>query len=298
MNAYHTTVLLKETIDYLGIRPEQKYIDATLGGGGHTFEIINRGGQVLSIDSDEEAINHTKAQLKKENVWKVASGSNKITLRKTNFSYIKKIAEEEGFNKVNGIVFDLGVSGHQFDSAERGFSFNKTGPLDMRMDSALTVNARDLVNGLTKGELYELFTQLGEERFARSIANAISNARKIKKIETTKELTDIINQVVPGKLKQDTSARVYQAIRIAVNDEINNLRSALPQAFDLLDANGKLAVISFHSLEDRVVKSQFANWRQEGLGIILTKKPIRPTENEIKQNSRSRSAKLRVIQKK
>lgn len=283
MNKYHTSVLLQETIDLLDIQKNKKYIDATLGGGGHTQEIINRGGCVLGIDTDKDAI-------------KFVSKNSQLQSAQGNFKDIEQIAKLNDFENVSGIMFDLGVSSHQFDEATRGFSFQKEGPLDMRMDTSLTVNAKDLINSLTKGELYELLTKLGEEGHAHIIANNIIKFRRTKPIETTKEVSDIINQSVRGK-NTDTKARVFQAFRIAVNDELNNLRTALPQALNLLAPNGRIAVISFHSLEDRIVKNQFLEWAEQNKGIIITKKPIIPTQKEIENNKRSRSAKLRVFKK-
>jgi 16S rRNA (cytosine1402-N4)-methyltransferase len=191
------------------------------------------------------------------------------------------------------------VSSHQVDQAERGFSFQKDGPLDMRMDTDQKVQASDLIHILTKGELYELFTKLGEERFARTIIESIIRARQIKKIETTSELAEIITKAVPYKQKGISPAtRVFQALRIAVNDELNSLIEALPKARDLLSPKGILAVITFHSLEDRIVKHQFKEWAEQGLGTVITKKPIIPGDEEIEKNKRSRSSKLRVFERK
>ncbi len=188
------------------------------------------------------------------------------------------------------------MSSHQVDEAVRGFSFQKEGPLDMRMDKELKVQAKDLINSLTKGELYELLTKLGEERHAHAIASSIINFRRTKPIETTTQVSEIINHSVRGE-NTGTLARVFQAFRIAINDELNNLRMALPHAFNVLAKTGRIAVISFHSLEDRIVKKQFLDWVEEGKGVIHTKKPITPTQEEIKNNKRSRSAKLRVFEK-
>lgn len=292
MNKYHTSVLLQEVVELLNIESGKKYIDATLGGGGHTGEILKRGGKVLGIDTDQEALDYVKENLKSQ------ISNLKLKIAKGNFREIEKIAKENGFDKVSGIIFDLGVSGHQFDTAERGFSFQKEGPLDMRMDRDIKIRAKDIVNILTKGELCELFTKFGEEGFANNIANSIINARKIKQIGTTGELSEIIGRSVPGKMKIIAEARIFQALRIAVNDELNNLKIALPKAFNyLLEKAGKIAVISFHSLEDRIVKKQFIEWEEKGKGLILTKKPIAPSMEEVERNNRSRSAKMRVIQK-
>ncbi|MFH1833056.1 MAG: 16S rRNA (cytosine(1402)-N(4))-methyltransferase RsmH [Candidatus Levyibacteriota bacterium] len=289
MNNYHTPVLLKEIVDFLGVSKGKKYIDATLGGGGHTFEILKCGGTVLGIDVDQDAIDYVKSKINEE----------KLVLVKGNFKDIDKIAHSKGFNNVSGIIFDLGVSSFQLEKDSRGFSFQKEGPLDMRMDpsgASGQVKAADLINALTKGELYELFTKLGEERFARTISNDICRARRVKPIETTSELAGIIRK--RGFLKKiDPATRVFQALRIAVNDELNNLKEALPKAIGLLEKGGLLEVISFHSLEDRIVKNCFQQFQKEGLGNVLIKKPIVPSNEEQKINRRSRSAKLRVFKR-
>lgn len=293
MNEYHTSVLLQEAIGLLNIGLGKKYIDATLGGGGHAAEIIKRGGLVLGIDADQDAIDYVKEHLK----FDPPTGRMKLQISKGNFKDIEKIAKENNFEKVSGIIFDLGVSGHQFDTSERGFSFQKEGPLDMRMDTNLKVEAKDLVNILTKSELYNLFTKLGEERFSWAVTNNIIKARQIEPIKTTTQLSEVIGRSVPGKLKHDAQARIFQALRIAINDEMYNLKIALPLAFNLLDKEGRIAVISFHSLEDRIVKKQFIEWEDKGKGLILTKKPVTPGTEEIEKNKRSRSAKLRAFQK-
>ncbi len=292
MNTYHTSVLLQETLEHLQIKAGKQYIDGTIGGGGHTLEILKCGGSVLGLDVDEDALDFVKNKF----------GNGEIVLVKGNFKDIDKIARENGFENVAGILFDLGVSSHHFDSPERGFSFAHNGPLDMRMDKDLSVKAGDLVNVLTKNELIELFTKLGEERFTRVIVARIIEARKIKRIETTAELAEIIRRAVPFIKKGQSAGRnpatqVFQALRIAVNDELNSLIEALPKAVSLLESGGRLAIISFHSLEDRIVKRAFIDFEEKGLGTIITKKPIVPTEEEIAKNNRSRSSKLRVFEK-
>lgn len=294
MNKYHIPVLLNEVIELLDITPGGKYIDATLGGGGHSFTILELGGEVLGLDVDQEALNYVADKVKSE---ESKIKNNEPVLVRGNFKDIEKIAREHGFDNVSGIVFDLGVSSHQFDTPERGFSFQKEGPLDMRMDKDLKLEATYLVNILSKGELYELFSKLGEERFSKAISNSIVRARRIKPIITTTQLGEIIDRSVPGNIKREAQARIFQALRIAVNDELNSLKIALPGAYNLLENGGKIAVISFHSLEDRIVKNQFAQWEKKGQGKILTKKPIAPSLEEIEKNKRSRSAKLRVIQR-
>lgn len=292
MNNYHISVLLHETISSLQIKLGKKYIDGTLGGGGHTELILQAGGIVLGIDQDQEALDYVFAKSEEQR----AKGS--LTLVKGNFRDIDEIARKSGFGKVDGILLDIGVSSHHLDSADRGFSFMKEAPLDMRMDKDLQVQAADLINILTKGELYDLFTKLGEERFSRSIVSGIISARKIKRIETTTELATIIKKSVPfTKPGFNPATRVFQALRIAVNDELNVLRESLPKAVTLLSPGGRLAVISFHSLEDRIVKRAFLEFEEKGFGKIITKKPISPQESEIEANNRSRSAKLRVFEK-
>jgi len=289
MNTYHISVLLDEAISSLQIEPGKKYIDGTIGGGGHAQQILKAGGIVLGIDQDQEALDFVTQRFKDEKNVQVAKG---------NFKDIDVIAKKAGFVHVDGILLDIGVSSHHLDSGERGFSFMKEAPLDMRMDKDLQVRAGDLINILTKGELYDLFTKLGEERFSRSIVASIVNVRKLKRIETTTELAEIIKKAVPFSKKGiNPATKVFQALRIAVNDELNSLSDSLPKAVKLLAPGGRLAVISFHSLEDRIVKRAFIDFEAKGIAKIITKKPIIPEEKEIAENSRARSAKLRVIEK-
>ncbi|HEX7041676.1 MAG TPA: 16S rRNA (cytosine(1402)-N(4))-methyltransferase RsmH [Patescibacteria group bacterium] len=291
MSNYHKSVLLQETIDGLAIKSGQKYIDATLGAGGHTREIIKRGGVVLGIDQDNEALEFVRENFKSEIL------QSKLKLSYGNFSNISKIATENGFERVSGIIFDIGVSSHQLDSPERGFSFLSDSPLDMRMDKSLQVTAADLVNGLTKSELAELFLKYGEEKFANRIAQNIVLRREKGPIITTLDLANVIYRSYPVKGKIHPATRVFQALRIAVNDELNSLSDALLKALDLLESGGRIAVISFHSLEDRIVKNMFKNFQEENRGRIITEKPIVPLENEQIENKRSRSAKLRIFEK-
>ncbi|MCJ7792489.1 MAG: 16S rRNA (cytosine(1402)-N(4))-methyltransferase RsmH [Candidatus Marinimicrobia bacterium] len=295
MAKFHEPVLLKEVIEFLKIEPGEKYLDATLGGGGHTAAILKSGGIILAIDSDPEAVGAARSYLAsacppgKHSSWRLVSG---------NFKDLGRIAQKENWLKVSGVLFDLGVSSHQLEKGERGFSFGREGPLDMRMDPNLKVTAADLGNGLHQGELNELFTKLGQEQRSRRLAEALVRARKIRPIKTTGELAAIISQVSPRKGRLHPATRVFQALRIAVNDELNNLEKALPQAMALLKPKGRLVVISYHSGEDRLVKTFFkAEAKKEHLKII-TKKPVRPTTEESKSNPRSRSAKLRVAEKK
>ncbi len=292
-NNYHIPVLLQETIEGLNVRPDHRYIDATLGGGGHTREILNRGGEVLGIDQDPEAIEFVKENFKSQ------ISNHKLKLVRGNFAHLKEIAEKNGFTKVSGILLDLGVSSHQLETGERGFSFNKNAVLDMRMDPDLEVTAKDLVNGLNEGELYELFEKYSEEYRSRAIANALVFARALKPIETTDELAEIVTKAKgKGKFgRTHPATRIFQALRMAVNDELNNLRLSLPQAVELLGQGGRLAILSFHSLEDRIVKNFFKEREKEGILQIINPKPIGPTDGEIKANPRSRSAKLRIAEK-
>lgn len=290
---YHKSVLLKEAIDSLRILRGGKYIDATLGGGGHTNEILKKGGLVLGIDQDQDAIKHVASFIDSKNL---------ITV-KGNFSEIDYLAKEAGFDKVQGILFDLGVSSHQIDDPERGFSYLKSGPLDMRMDTSLGVRASDILNVLGERELYEIFKDLGEEYKAKAIAGFIVSARRVKPFETTEDLVKVLIKAYGFKNLSDfaiaqSSKKVFQALRIQVNDELGSIEKALPKALDLVERNGRIAVISFHSLEDRIVKKTFLRFEVEGKGEILTKKPIIPSDEEIRENSRSKSSKLRVFEKK
>lgn len=294
MNNYHKSVLLQEVLDLLAVKPGKQYIDATLGGGGHTAAILAAGGDVLGIDVDEDALKFVR---EKEGRKSEVESQGRLVLAKGNFKDIAIVAREHGFNQIAGILFDLGVSSYQLDIPEKGFSF-QDGPLDMRMDRSLAVRAWDLVNGLTNKELQELFVKFGEERYARSIAKHIDEYRKTKTIDTTSELATIVRGAVPNLPSRiHPATKVFQALRIAVNDELHVLRDALPKAYSLLGSGGRLAVISFHSLEDRIVKQAFLSFAHDGSGRILTPKPIIATEIEQNENRRSRSAKLRGIEK-
>jgi 16S rRNA (cytosine1402-N4)-methyltransferase len=297
MNIYHKSVFLREAIDSLEVKPGKKYIDATLGGGGHTFSILEQGGEVLGLDVDQDALDYVEEEFKIQNL-KFKVDKENFIAKKGNFRRIDEIARENGYESVSGILFDLGVSSHQFDSAERGFSFTKNASLDMRMDKDLGVTAKDLLVVLSKADLMKLFSEYGEERFSGRIADAIVKRRETKAIETTEELEALIRMVVPKKIEAiHPGTRVFQALRIAVNSELDNLSEALQRTIGLLEKNGRIVVISFHSLEDRIVKRTFVDWREKQIGKIITEKPIVPSESEISQNSRSRSAKMRVFEK-
>lgn len=287
MSNYHISVLLQETIESLQVKPGEKYIDATLGGGGHSEEIVRAGGVVLGIDQDIDAIKFVQGKL-----------GDKITIAQGNFEKIGEIAREHGFEEVAGVLYDLGISSHQVDEGSRGFSFLQEAPLDMRMSSNLSVTAADLVHGLNKGELIQLFEKYGEEVFARRIAEAIIKEREKGRIETTTHLARLIASVYPGKMhKVHPATKVFQALRVAVNDELFVLEKTLPQAIELVKKGGRVAVITFHSLEDRIVKRMFEKWQEEGKGKIVTKKPIIPSEEETAENRRARSSKLRVFER-
>ncbi len=293
MSDFHKSVLLKEAIDGLRVKKDKKYIDATLGGGGHAIDILKPGGIVLGIDVDKDAIDEVKLKVKSE----------KLKVVRGNFRDIDKIAHLNNFDRVSGIIFDLGVSSHQIDTGERGFSFQQKGPLDMRMDQELGVKAKDLIKILTKKQLYEIFTKFGEETRAWEISDEIVRERNTKPIDTTEDLAKIIESTFKNrrfsinKTRADLSKKVFQALRIVVNDELESLKEALPKAVGLLLEGGRLCVISFHSLEDRIVKKSFLEFERKGLGKIITEKPIVPSEEEIKQNPRARSAKLRIFEK-
>jgi 16S rRNA (cytosine1402-N4)-methyltransferase len=288
---YHVPVLLKEAINLLKVEPGKKYIDATLGGGGHSKEILNRGGDLLAIDRDPEAVEHF------QNYLKSACPASLPKLSWGNFEEIDKFAQEQGFERVDGILFDLGVSSHQLETPERGFSFTASLPLDMRMDPRLALSAKDLINVLNEGELYELFTKLGEEEHSRRFSRAICRARGVKPIETCAQLAEIIAKAAPARGRLHPATKVFQALRIAVNDELNSLRAALPKALEILNSKGRIVIISFHSLEDRIVKDFFQEQEASGKLTILTKKPIVPSIEEVEQNPRARSAKLRSAER-
>ncbi|PIS14540.1 16S rRNA (cytosine(1402)-N(4))-methyltransferase [Candidatus Shapirobacteria bacterium CG09_land_8_20_14_0_10_39_12] len=294
-NTYHIPALLNETVDLLNVKPGKRFIDATLGGGGHSEEIVRKKGMLLGIDQDPEAVSFASERLKTF----ACPGLVPPKIVQSNFSRIDEVAKDVGFEKVDGILFDLGVSSHQLETAQRGFSFNQ-GPLDMRMDKTFSVTAKDLVNGLNEGELADLFLKLGEERLSQRYAKAICKERLIKPIATCNELSEIIvKEALPrGKFDRTHPAtRVFQALRIAVNDELNSLKEALPKAVELLNKKGRLVLLSFHSLEDGIVKRFFLDQEEKGILKIITKKPITPSAEEVNLNPRARSAKLRAAEK-
>lgn len=289
--------MLKEVFEYLNVQKDKWFIDCNLGGGGHTQKILEMGGRVIGIDLDPESISEVSFKLKKY------IESEALILFQSNFVNLDDVITEASQTisgiKVSGILFDLGTSAHQLEKAERGFSFNLDAPLDMRMNPTNGASAKDLVNGLHEKELFELFLRLGEEKLSRPIAKKIVEYRKIKPIESTNELANIILSVKRRSQPDRThpATKIFQALRIAVNDELNSLKEALPKALEILEPEGRIVVISFHSLEDRIVKNYFRDWSNEKKVKILTKNPIETSNNEIAVNPRSRSAKLRAIEK-
>ena len=293
---FHVPVLLQAAVDFLKVKPGHWYVDATIGGGGHAREIIRQGGRVLGIDWDKQALMAAKEHLQKagpDASWQLVKGS---------FADLQALVGQAKIKTVAGVLFDLGVSSHQLDSCGRGFSFQIKEDLDMRMDpDTQAVTAKDLLTVLYEKELCEIFKKFADENLARPIARRIVRFRRVRPITTTKQLKRIVAEVYSRKKirqrKIDPATKVFQALRIAVNDELNNLKSGLSQAFEILKPKGRLVVISFHSGEDRIVKQRFRQWKQEGEGEVLTKKPIMPSDKEKKANPRARSAKLRAIEK-
>ena len=303
----HKSVLLSESISNLNIKNGGVYVDATLGFGGHSSEILkkNKKGRLICFDQDNEAINYSKEYLSK-------FGDN-FTIIKSNFVNMKSELNKLGITKVDGILFDLGVSSVQLDEAERGFSFHKDAKLDMRMNQEQDLSAYEVVNTYSFKDLVRILTKYGEEKYASSIARNIIKYREKKNIETTMELSEIVNSSVPMKVRREKnpSRKTFQAIRIEVNNELEVLSSALEQAIDLLDINGRICVITFHSLEDRIVKQTFKKYSEvdkmfkdlpeipeEYKPILkLIGKSITPGNNELEENNRSRSSRLRVAEK-
>lgn len=293
----HIPVLINEAVQDLAIRENGIYVDATLGFGGYTELIAGQlgSGKVIGIDADRQALNLVENRLSTQ----IAEG--KIILKHSNFRFIEQVLAELRIESVDGIVADLGLSSMELDDVSRGFSFKDEAPLDMRFDtSSDSVTAADIVNTYSQDELAELFRNLGDEPFAGRIARVIVENRKKKAIKTTTQLVDIILSIVPSKFAKKSihpATRVFQALRMEVNDEIGALNSLLASSLNLLNSSGRLAIVSFHSGEDRIVKNTFREWKSQGFVNILTKKPITPSELELGANPRSRSAKLRIIEK-
>lgn len=306
MSFSHIPVLLNETIEGLNIQENGIYVDGTAGGGGHSSEILShlKDGKLISIDQDPDAIRHVVERFK--------DNPNSIIV-KGNFSDMKELLNARGVYCVDGVMLDIGVSSHQLDVAERGFSFHEDAPLDMRMSQS-GESAEDLVNNLSYAELARIINNYGEEKYASSIAKNIVKAREKKRIKTTLELAEIIKNSVPQKVRRDghPARKTFQALRIAVNRELDVLERGLDSAFELLNKGGRLAVITFHSLEDRIVKQKMASWcvgctcpkdfpvcvcGNKPKAKLINRKPIVATESELELNVRSRSAKLRVCEK-
>ncbi len=290
-NFSHIPVLLNEAIFALKVARGQKYIDGTLGGGGHTKLILENGGIVLGIDRDNDAITHVSGLLKRY----IDEGALFIT--KGKFGEIGRIAKENGFEKVAGVLLDIGVSSYQMDAAGRGFSIRHDEALDMRMDPSQELTAYDVVNSYPKEKLIEIFYRYGEEHNALKIADEIVAIRKKNEIKTTRQLAQIVERIPHKSEAIHPATRVFQAIRIEVNAELDELRKGLEGGVGLLESHGRLVAISFHSLEDRIVKKTFEMFQKEGFGTVVTKKPIIAGFNEVSKNKRSRSAKMRVFER-
>lgn len=307
----HVTVLLNEAIDNLNVKPDGTYVDATLGGGGHSQLLASRltTGKLWSFDQDLTAINYNKEHLATE----LAEG--KVAFIQNNFRNLRDALAEVGVTEIDGIVYDLGVSSPQFDDGQRGFSYNYDAPLDMRMNQSQELTARTVVNEWDFHDLLRILSRYGEEKFAKQIARAIERQREIQPIETTFELVEVIKSAIPAAARRTgghPAKRSFQAIRIAVNDELGVVEESLAQALDMLKVGGRISVITFHSLEDRLVKTMFKEKTAvpelpAGLPIIpdemqpdyklVTRKPILPSEEEMANNHRAHSAKLRVIER-
>ena len=310
MNFKHQSVLLEETINNLNIQPDGIYVDGTLGGGGHAFHVCSRlseKGHFIGIDQDGAAIEAAGERLK--------PFGDKVTIVRSNYSDMKQVLKSLGVSGVNGIVLDLGVSSYQLDTAERGFSYRENAPLDMRMDQRQEKTARDIINGYSEMELYRIIRDYGEDKFAKNIAKHIVRARQEKPVETTDELTEIIKAAIPMKFRAvggHPAKRTFQAIRIELNQELEVLWGHLNEMVELLDDGGRICIITFHSLEDRIVKNIFRKCEnpcecppsfptcvcgKKSMGKVITRKPILPSEEELEINPRAKSAKLRVFER-
>lgn len=308
MEFHHYSVMLTETITELHIKPDGIYVDGTLGGGGHAYEVCRQleGGHFYGIDQDDAAITAAGERL--------APFGDKVTIIRNNYCNARAALLEYGVKKVDGIVLDLGVSSYQLDTEERGFSYRYDAPLDMRMDRRQSLTARDIVNDYSEMELFHIIRDYGEDQFAKNIAKHIVLARADKPIETTFELNEIIRAAIPAKMRQNghPSKQTFQAIRIACNRELEVLKNSLDDLIEMLNPGGRLCIITFHSLEDRIVKNVFKTNEnpctcppefpvcvcgKKPKGRVITRKPILPSEKELEENSRSKSAKLRVFEK-
>ena len=310
MTFEHKSVLLEETVNGLNIKPDGIYVDGTLGGGGHAFEVckqLSDKGSFIGIDQDEAAIEAAGIRLR--------DFGERVTIVRSNYCDMKLQLQKLGIDKVDGIVLDLGVSSYQLDTAERGFSYRVDVPLDMRMDRRQEMTAKDIVNTYSEMELYRIIRDYGEDKFAKNIAKHIVLEREKGSIETTGQLIEIIKRAIPMKFQKNgghPAKRTFQAIRIELNRELDVLRDSLDEMIDMLNENGRICIITFHSLEDRIVKSIFRRNENpctcpshfpvcvcgnESTGKVITRKPILPSAEELEYNSRSKSAKLRIFER-
>ena len=306
----HKSVLLYETVDSLNIRPDGIYVDGTLGGGGHAYEVCRRlgeHGRLIGIDQDADAIAAATKRLE--------PFADQVTVVRSNYENIASVLHELGIEKVDGIYLDLGVSSYQLDTASRGFTYREDAPLDMRMDQRNTQTAADIVNTYSEMELYRIIRDYGEDRFAKNIAKHIVRQRQEKPYETTGELIETIKAAIPAKIRATgghPAKRTFQAIRIELNHELDVLNCSIDTMIDLLNPGGRLSIITFHSLEDRIVKKRFRDNEnpcicppefpvcmcgRKSKGTVITRKPIVPGEEELEYNKRSKSSKLRVFER-
>ena len=311
MDFEHASVWLDETIRELKIKPDGIYVDGTLGGGGHAFHVLNRlseKGRYIGIDQDEDAIRASTKRL--------APFQDKVTIVRDNYVNMPKVLKDLGISRVDGILLDLGVSSFQLDEKDRGFTYREDVPLDMRMDQRQTFSARDIVNGYSEQELFHIIRDYGEDKFAKNIAKHIAAEREKAPIETTGQLIEVIKHAIPMKVRAvggHPAKRTFQAIRIECNRELEVLKTSLDQMIELLNPEGRLCIITFHSLEDRIVKRAFRKNEKpctcppnfpictcgnESKGKVITRKPILPTEEELMRNKRAKSSKLRVFERK
>lgn len=307
----HVSVLLQETVDSLNVKPDGIYVDGTLGGGGHAFEVckhLGEHGRYIGIDQDEDALSAASKRL--------AVYGDKVTFVRSNYCNIKNVLKDLNIDKVDGILLDLGVSSYQLDTKERGFSYKEDAPLDMRMDTRNAMTAKDIINNYSEFDLYRIIRDYGEDKFAKNIAKHIVRMRNEQPIETTFQLVEAIKAAIPMKIRMNTghpAKKTFQAIRIELNKELEVLSNSLDDMIDLLNPGGRLSIITFHSLEDRIVKVNFKKNEnpctcppnfpvcvcgKESKGINITRKPIIPSEEEMEYNSRSKSSKLRVFERK